>query len=150
MDRSSEKKGHSQQQLFPQTVNLSAADSELLRELQDDFSDLGFRIEPFGRNAYIVQGIPPDMVDENIQSLIENVLESFKTNQIGLKIDKRNNLIRSMARNLAIKAGKVLLPEEMQSLLDDLFACSVPNVSPSGKTIIISITSEEIEKRFND
>jgi len=150
MERSNEKKGHSQQQLFPQTVNLSAADSELLSELRDDFSDLGFVIEPFGRNAYIIQGIPPDMVDDNIQALIENVLESYKTNQIGLKIDKRNNLVRSMARNLAIKAGKVLLPEEMQSLLDDLFACSVPNVSPSGKTIIISITSEEIEKRFND
>lgn len=55
-----------------------------------------------------------------------------------------------MARNMAVKPGKVLMPEEMQSLVDDLFSCQVPNVSPSGKTIIITIQSDEIEKRFGN
>jgi DNA mismatch repair protein MutL len=78
------------------------------------------------------------------------VLENFKNNQLGLKVDKKNNLTRAMARNMAVKPGKVLMPEEMQSLVDDLFSCQVPNVSPSGKTIIITIQSDEIEKRFGN
>jgi DNA mismatch repair protein MutL len=150
LERIEQQKASSQQQLFPQTVNLSAPDAELIKELLEEFSLFGFQMEHFGQNSYIIRGIPADLVDENIQTLIENVLENFKNNQLGLKVDKKNNLTRAMARNMAVKPGKVLMPEEMQSLVDDLFSCQVPNVSPSGKTIIITIQSDEIEKRFGN
>ena len=149
LDRIDQKKGMAQQQLFPQTVKLSASDTELVNELIGEISNLGFVIEPFGNNTFIVNGTPADLTDENIQELIENVLENYKKNQLGLKLDRKNNLARAMARNMAVKSGKVLMAEEMQSLVDDLFACKVPDISPSGKTITVIIGDDEIDKRFN-
>lgn len=143
------KKSNSQQLLFPLTVNLSAPDAELVRELITEFNAIGFQIEHFGGNSFIIQGVPSDLHSENVQPLFEGVLETYKYNQMGLKVDKQQNLLRSIARNMAIKPGKVMLAEEMQSLIDDLFACQVPNVSPSGKNIILMIGLDEIEKRFN-
>jgi DNA mismatch repair protein MutL len=148
LERMEKNKGMAQQQLFAQTVKLSASDTELVNELIGEISLLGFIIEPFGPNTFIVNGTPADLPDENIQELIENVLENYKKNQLGLKLDRKSNLARSMAKNLAVKPGKVLMEDEMQSLVDDLFACSVPNLSPSGKTITTLISAEEIEKRF--
>lgn len=142
------KKAHSQQLLFPLTVNLSASDAELVSELTGEFFSIGFQIEHFGGNSFIIQGVPADLHAENVQMLFESVLETYKHNQLGLKIDKQQNLLRSMARNMAIKPGKSMLPEEMQSLLDDLFSCQVPNISPSGRNIILMISTDEIEKRF--
>ena len=143
------KKAHSQQLLFPLTVNLSAPDAELVGELLDEFISIGFQIEHFGGNSFIIQGVPADLHAEEVQQLFESVLETYKYNQLGLKIDKQQNLLRAIARNMAIKPGKVMLTEEMQSLIDDLFACQVPNISPSGKNIILMIGLDEIEKRFN-
>lgn len=143
------KKSNSQQLLFPLTVNLSAPDAELVSELITEFNAIGFQIEHFGGNSFIIQGVPSDLHSENVQPLFEGVLETYKYNQMGLKVDKQQNLLRSIARNMAIKPGKVMLAEEMQSLIDDLFACQVPNVSPSGKNIILMIGLDEIEKRFN-
>ncbi|MBK6345430.1 MAG: DNA mismatch repair endonuclease MutL [Bacteroidales bacterium] len=149
LDRIEQKKGMAQQQLFPQTVKLSAPDTELVNELLGEISLLGFIIEPFGQNTFIINGTPADLPDENIQELLENVLENYKKNQLGLKLDRKSNLARSMARNLAIRPGKVLMTEEMQSLVDDLFACRVPNLSPSGKTITVMIGTDDLDKRFN-
>lgn len=143
------KKAHSQQLLFPLTVNLSAPDAELVGELLEEFISIGFQIEHFGGNSFIIQGVPSDLHTEEVQQLFESVLETYKYNQLGLKIDKQQNLLRSISRNMAIKPGKVMLAEEMQSLIDDLFACQVPNISPSGKNIILMIGLDEIEKRFN-
>ncbi|GAB1406036.1 DNA mismatch repair endonuclease MutL [Lentimicrobium sp.] len=148
LERIENRKGHSQQQLFPQTVNLSASDAELLNELMAEFTALGFDIGPFGQHSFMVQGIPADVSNENIQLLIENVLENYKSNQLGLKLDKKNNLARCMARNMAVKPGKTLLAEEMQALIDDLFACKINQSSPSGKKILLIIPTDEIEKRF--
>ncbi|MBK6963754.1 MAG: DNA mismatch repair endonuclease MutL [Bacteroidales bacterium] len=148
LERIEQKKGMAQQQLFPQTVSLSASDTELVNELIGEISLLGFIIEPFGKNTFIVNGTPADLPNENIQELLENVLENYKNNQLGLKLDRKSNLARSMARNLAIKPGKALMTDEMQSLVDDLFSCSVPNLSPSGKNVTTLISAEEIENRF--
>jgi DNA mismatch repair protein MutL len=127
---------------------LSASDAELVTELLPEIVLLGFLIEPFGQNTFIVNGTPADFPDENLQVLLENILENYKNNQLGLKLDRKNNLARAMAKNMSVRHGKALTVEEMQALVDDLFACSVPNVSPSGRIITTLISTDEIEKRF--
>ncbi|MGE5316560.1 MAG: DNA mismatch repair endonuclease MutL [Chloroflexota bacterium] len=137
-----------QQQLFPQTVKLSAPDSIIVEELADDFRKLGIVLEPFGQSTFILTGTPSDIQDQNIQQLIEGVIENYKLNKASLKIDKTTNLARSMAKNLSLKANRVLSCEEMEGLVDDLFACRAPGISPGGKAIIVNISLEEIERRF--
>ncbi len=148
LERIEQRPANVQQQLFPQTVKLSSPDSDLIHELMDEFAKLGFQMEDFGQNTFIVTGSPADFPDVNVQQLIDGMLENYKTNKANLKIDKINNLARSMAKNLSLKPNKSLSSEEMQGLVDDLFACKVPGISPSGKSIIVNITMDEIEKRF--
>lgn len=148
VDRIENRPANIQQQLFPQTVKLSATDSSIAEELTADLSKLGIVLEPFGQNTFVLTGTPADIQEQNIQQLIEGVIENFKLNKASLKIDKSTNLAKSMAKNLSVKPNKSLTVEEMESLVDDLFACKVPGVSPSGKPIIVNISAEELERRF--
>jgi len=140
--------GVSQQSLFPASVTLNGADFELLRELLPDIRALGFDIREFGKNTVVVEGIPAELSNVGEHELLEHLLEGFKNNQAILKIDKRDNLARALARNGAIKTGTKLSLEEMSLLTDQLFACAMPNVGLSGKPVISTFTLAELMERF--
>lgn len=141
--------GVSQQCLFPQSVTLNSADFELLRDLLPDIGNLGFDIREFGPNTIVVEGIPAQLTNVNEHELLEKLLEGYKNNSSALKLDKRDNLARTMARNAALKSGSSLSMEEMNLLIDQLFACQMPNVSLSGKPIIVTYNLEEILTKFD-
>jgi DNA mismatch repair protein MutL len=138
----------SQQQLFPQTIVFSQADAALIKELKKDLYYLGFDIEDFGSNTFVVNGSPSEWVDENPQDMIESMLENYKKNLIDLKLDKKMNLSLAMARNISIKHGKKLEKEEIQNLIDRLFACKIPYQSPSGKKVLFTLTLDELSEKF--
>jgi DNA mismatch repair protein MutL len=140
--------GVSQQSLFPQSVTLNSSDFELLRELLPDIRGLGFDIREFGKNTVVVEGIPADINNANEHELLEQLLEGFKNNLAILKLDKRDNLARSLARNAAIKTGVKLSLEEMNQLVDQLFACQMPNLALNGKPVITTFTLNELAERF--
>jgi DNA mismatch repair protein MutL len=143
------KPGTSQQSLFPETVTLSAADAELVKELLPDIQALGFQIREFGKNAFVVEGVPADISSTASEvELLEQLLEGFKNNQAALKLNKRDQLARTLAKNSAIKSGTPLNIEEMTTLIDELFACEMPQVSISGKPIIVTFSLEELLQKF--
>ncbi|MCO4293160.1 DNA mismatch repair endonuclease MutL [Solitalea sp. MAHUQ-68] len=141
-------KGNSQQSLFPQTLELAPSDFELLKEMFEEVKALGFDIREFGRNSVVVDGAPADVAGGNEAQLLENLIESFKQNATVLKLNKRDNLARSLARNASLKAGTALNKDEMSLLIDELFACQMPKVAVSGKPTFITIGLDELLKRF--
>jgi DNA mismatch repair protein MutL len=140
--------GTSQQSLFPQSVTLQGSDFVLLKELLPDIRALGFDIREFGKNTVVVEGIPADLSNVAEHALLEHLLEGFKNNLAILKLDKRDNLARSLARNGAIKAGTKLSLEEMNLLIDQLFACQMPNIALNGKPVISTFSLSELAERF--
>lgn len=138
----------SQQQLFPQTVELSKADAAIIQELSTDLTRLGFTIDKFGADEIVVNGVPTDAVDLPIQGLIENLLEQYKNTANEVQSDSRERLARSLAASVSIKAGKVLHNTEMIDLIDTLFACAQPQVTPNGKPIILTFTTDDLNKKF--
>ena len=140
--------GVSQQSLFPQSVTLNRGDFELLKELLPDVRALGFDIREFGKNTVVVEGIPADLNNVGEEQLLEQLLEGFKNNLAILKLDKRDNLARSLARNAAIKTGTKMNLEEMNLLIDQLFACQMPNLALNGKPVISTFTLTELIERF--
>lgn len=148
LDELENKQGTSQQNLFPQTVSLSPADFELVRELQDDIRALGFDFREFGKHTLVVEGTPSDIAQGNEEKAFEKLIENYKKNLSLLRLDKRDNLARSLARNASIKAGTRLDQEEMNRLIDELFACKMPRTGISGKPTFITISLEELIKRF--
>ena len=140
--------GLSQQSLFPETVSLNSSDFELLKELLPDIRNLGFDIREFGPNTVIVEGIPADINHNSEHELLESLLEGFKNNTAILKLDKRDTLARTLARNGATKAGTRLALDEMNLLIDQLFACQMPNQALNGKPVISTFTLNELAERF--
>ncbi|ACU58319.1 DNA mismatch repair endonuclease MutL [Chitinophaga pinensis] len=137
-----------QQSLFPQTLQLLPADAALIMEMIPDLQILGYDLEPFGNNTFVVRGTPADIQSGNEQASIEGLLEQFKHFSHELKLPRREQLIRSMARNNSIQAGKSLSTREMQNIIDELFACTMPNSSPGGKYTYISFKLTDLAKMF--
>lgn len=139
--------GSSQQSLFPQTVELNAADFALIQDMLPEIHSLGFQLRPFGKTTFVVDGIPADLENVNEGQIIEQLLEDFK-NQSDLRLNKREKLAKSLAKNAAIKAGTKLDNQGMEDLIDRLFACELPNISIHGKPVIITYTLQELAERF--
>lgn len=137
-----------QQSLFPQTLPLLPADAALISEMLPDLLILGYDLEPFGNNTFVVRGTPADIQTGNEQASIEGLLEQFKNFSNDLKVNRREQLVRSMARNNAIPAGKSLTTREMQNVIDELFACAMPTTSPGGKYTYISFKLSDLAKMF--
>ncbi len=137
-----------QQSLFPLTIELAAQDVVLLHELLPDMQLLGYHMEPFGNNTFIVQGTPADVEQGNEKTAIEKMLEQFKNFSSDLKFSKREKLLRSMAWQQAIKAGIELSQKEIKILVEDLFKCSIPNITPNGKPTYTEFYKSDMEKMF--
>jgi DNA mismatch repair protein MutL len=139
----------SQQSLFPQTVVLSASDFAIVMEMEQEINALGFRFEIFGKNTLLVRGQPSNLPSGREKELFEGLLEQFKINQSELALPLRENLARALARRAGIKIGQKLVKEEMQSLIDGLFACKTPNYTPDGKPTFFIFEMGKIESYFN-
>ncbi len=137
-----------QQSLFPLTFELPPADAVLLTELLPELRQLGYHIDPFGANSFVVQGTPADVDTGNEQRAIEQLLDQYKHFNAEVKFSKREKLIRSLAWQQSIKPGRSLSDKEMRSLLEQLFKCTVPNSSPSGKPTYVSYRLQDLEKIF--
>lgn len=137
-----------QQSLFPLTLSLQQADAVMLSELLPEMKQLGYHIEPFGNNSFVVQGTPADVEVGNEQKAIEQLLEQYKHFNADVKFTKREKLIRSLAWQQSIKQGKSLSEKEMRGLLEQLFMCTVPNATPGGKPTYVSYKLNDLEKIF--
>jgi len=143
-----EQSASTQQQLFPRAVTLSPTDAVLLKDILPEVNKLGFDIQEFGVNTFVINGVPAEMAGKQDETdLVEALLERYKANT-GLKLEVRENIARAMARSAALKRGQQLSKEEMQALIDRLFACETPFKSPSGRNCFITFEIEELEKRF--
>lgn len=140
-----------QNKLFCEEIKFPLFDFNLINDLLDDLNLLGFDISISEKkeNTIIVNGAPNSASNSDLKKLIEDILENFKLNKTDLNINKKINLAFSMAKNLSSKKGVKLHLEEMENIIDRLFACEAPYSSPEGSPTLIKFSVEEIEKKFN-
>lgn len=138
----------SQKLLFPESVEFSSEDFQLFRELMDEIQKLGFDLSVFGKNSIVIHSVPSDATNSNYTQLMEGLLEQYKKNLSDLKLEQSENLLRSIAKNISLKRGRILNSEEMDSLIDELFACEMPYHLPNGKPIIITYSLSDLDKQF--
>jgi len=139
-----------QKALFPETIKLTPSRSEVLLQLLGKINGLGFMIEEFGKNTYVVQGIPADMpTSMNVESVINDFLDTYVSN-LEFKLDIEENVARSLAKITAIKKNKTLHAEEIQEIINELFACEMPYVNPSGKKTFVMLKLSDIQDLFSN
>jgi DNA mismatch repair protein MutL len=137
-----------QRSMFPVTIELAPADAAVLEELMNDLQQLGYLIEPFGKNTFVVQGTPADVTQGNEKQVIDSLLEQYKHFSTDIKFSKREKLVRSLAWQQSIKTGRQLGEKEMQALVNDLFQCATPNISPDGNPTYLEFKKEQLERMF--
>ena len=109
---------------------------------------LGFDIQEFGVNTFVINGLPSEMAGKKDEiEVIESLIEQYK-GDLDMKLDTQESIARAMARSAAIRRGQMLSAPEMQVLIDQLFACQAPFKSPSGRNCFITYELDELAKRF--
>ncbi|MFM8362904.1 MAG: DNA mismatch repair endonuclease MutL, partial [Haliscomenobacter sp.] len=112
-----------QRQLFPKTLNLSVQDSLILLEILPQINTLGFDVQEFGQNTFVIHGAPAELAgrQQDELKLLEHLLAQYKEG-LDLDLGQHKNLARAMARSASIKRGQTLQEEERQDIIDRLFA----------------------------
>lgn len=137
-----------QQALFPKNLTLAPADAEVLKEILPQIRLLGFDIAAVSETTFAINGTPASLGQGyEEEKIIENLLAQYRTN-VDLKLEVTDNIARSLARSAAIKRGQNMTEEEMTGLIDQLFACSIPFKSPSGRNCFITFDLEDLQKQF--
>ncbi len=137
-----------QKSLFPISLELVGADAVLLTELLPELQAIGYQIEPFGQNSFVIQGTPADVIAGDEKHAVEMLIEQFKHFSSEVKFSKREQLIRCMAKQQSIKTGKALDQKEMSQLITSLFACSSPNLSPNGSPTYLEFKEDYLDRMF--
>ena len=142
--------GHAVQQqlLFPETLELSADDMLLMRQLQDQLLDLGFELEQLSSRAYAVNSVPALLGNEAPQRCLNDILAAVRETGISAKKEWNRQIALTMARDTAVAYGKTLLEQDMSDLLKRLLALPVYTKTPDGKTVMTILSETELEKRF--
>ena len=138
-----------QQSLFPQTVTLTAAQTDLAISLKEDFLRLGYDLEKIDNTHVAVNTTPNDEEDEgDVQALIENVLSAYQTNQVIHKGDKISGIAQSLARQKRSRQRVPATQEEIKALIRKLFESDMPTLTPSGKSTLHIFGAEELRHYF--
>lgn len=137
-----------QKNLFPSHLQLATPDAILLEDLLPELQLVGYEIEPFGQDGFIIQGIPADITGGNEKAVIELLLEQFKHFSSDMKVSRREKVVRCLARQGAIKTGKLLNLTEMEMIAEQLFACTTPSVTPGGNPTYVRFKEENLERMF--
>ncbi len=137
-----------QQLLFPQHVDFSASDFSLLKEVLPTLRKIGFNIQLLSGNSALVNGVPADLKTGDEKPIIESILQEYQTYSGPVKLSHREKLVMAFASKAAIPRGKKLQHQEMEALIDQLFACEQPYLDPLNRPTTCFIPLEDIEKRF--
>ena len=142
-----ENKGAAQQLLFPETKEFSADDYELLVELIPSLIMLGFVLREFGPKTILIEAVPNGVRGGSEAVILKELIDHYRENRVfDYSPDKR--LAASYSCKAAVKAGDPLTEEEMRVLVDQLFATENPFYCPHGRPIIINLSIDELDKRF--
>ncbi|MDQ3016741.1 MAG: DNA mismatch repair endonuclease MutL [Bacteroidota bacterium] len=138
-----------QKLLWPETIQTNTSDTILLQDILPHLQYLGFDIAEFGHGSFIIHGIPALMTDLiSPQQAIDDILDRFKSGREDISMKPVERIALALAANLSRKRGEHLSQDEMQSLIDQLLASENPYTSPSGRKTFISMTKEEMFRRF--
>lgn len=138
----------SQQLLFPLTLYYATFEMELLKSLENDLIQMGFLFETLDNEKIIISGIPVTITESEVSIVLEDLLNELQSEFPDEKDVLKDKIAKSLSQSLAVKTGTYLTEKEQENIVDSLFACKEPNVSPFLKPTYITMRVEDIDKKF--
>ena len=143
-----QKKGISQRVLFPEMIELTASQAAIIPSITEDLESLGFELSNLGNNTYAIQGVPSEIENPDVVTLIKSMLENIIETGLDVKSEIQEKLALSFARSVAINYGKPLSVEEITDIVNKLFACPTPNFTPDGKRILTVLDDDDMDSKL--
>jgi DNA mismatch repair protein MutL len=141
-------KASSQQLLFPLELYFSSEEMVLLKELQSSLENTGFVFDVFKSDSVQISGLPILMSESEVSIVLEELINNLQNEIPESSFSQSDSVAKSMAKSMAVKTGTYLSVKEQENLVNSLFACKDPNVSPFQKPTFITLTVEDLDKRF--
>ncbi|MEW5676213.1 DNA mismatch repair endonuclease MutL [Flavobacterium enshiense] len=138
----------SQQLLFPLELHFSPSEMILLRELQPSLENTGFVFSTMTTEIAVISGLPTNVTESEVRKLLEELIHDLQGELPESSFSQSDRIAKSMARSLAVKTGAYLTEKEQENIVNSLFACKEPNVSPFNKPTFITLGVEDLDKRF--
>lgn len=145
LSRLASRKSNTQQLLFPDSVQLSPSQRIVFEKVADEMKAMGFDLQDLGAGNLAINGVPAGLEGIAPATLVLDMVYTAAENTVSMKADIDSSLALSMARAAAIPQGQVLANVEMESIVNSLFLCQNPNVTPDGKRIIGILKQAEME-----
>ena len=139
----------SQQLLFPLQLYYSSAEIELITELKSSLKNTGFVFETINEDNVVISGLPVNVTESEISIVLEELLSDLQDGIPDSSFCQNDTIAKSMAKSLAVKTGTYLTEKEQENLVHNLFACREPNVSPFQKPTFITMSVEDLDKKFS-
>ena len=141
-------KAASQQLIFPLELYFSSDEMQLLSELRLTLENTGFVFDAFNSDAVQISGLPVLMSESEVSIVLEELISNLQNEVPESSFSQSDTIAKSMAKSLAVKTGTYLTEKEQENLVNSLFACKEPNVSPFQKPTFITLTVDDLDKRF--
>lgn len=138
----------SQQLLFPLQLHFSSNEMPILIQLKEDLEHTGFVFSSFNDETLEITGVPVNVQESEVSIILEQLISDVEQEVPDSHFSATDLLAKSMAKSLAIKTGQSLSKLEQEHLVNSLFACKEPTVSPTNRTTFITMSVDDLEKKF--
>jgi DNA mismatch repair protein MutL len=143
------KEANSQQLLFPIKISFSSNEIEMIYTIKQELENAGFSFDEFTKDSVTIKGIPSSVTESKISIILEDLLNDINLEVPETSYSHFDVMAKSFAKTLSIKTGTFLSEKEQENLVNDLFSCKEPSISPTGKSTFKTLTLSEIDNLFN-
>lgn len=136
--------------LLDEVLTLRPAQEEILKENLNVLENLGFELDPFGENEYVIRAVPATLYDADPAQSLKRFLEQKESGKIVTDLEKNPENVAALiaCKQRSVKAHDAMTPQAMQSLLERLAECDNPFNCPHGRPTLFKMTLDELEKQF--
>lgn len=138
----------SQQLLFPLVLHYNKTELDLIAEMKEALENTGFVFAEINHDHIVVSGLPVNVAESEVSILLEELISDLQQEVPDSSFSQSDSIAKSMARSLAVKTGTLLTEKEQETMVNALFACKEPDVSPFNKPTFITVSVEDLDKRF--
>lgn len=142
------KEAVSQQLLFPLSLSFSKGEIDLILEIKENLSAVGFVFGEIEVDTVVVKGVPIVVAESGVQMILEQLISDFAMEVSDDSFSQSDMLAKTLAKTLSVKTGERLDEVSQSTLVNDLFACKESTLSPFNKKTYITITENDIDRKF--
>ena len=142
------KEATSQQLLFPLQLHFTPNETKIIDDLKSDLEHTGFAFSELNDKEIMITGVPVGVPESEVSIILEQLISDVENDVPDTNFSAADLLAKSMAKSLAIKNGQSLNSTEQEHMVNSLFACKEPNVSPTNRPTFITMAVDDIEKKF--